>query len=141
MLRTPSAIKDWAKIATYSRIRMSKMDICALLTELDPRSAETGLRKAREYLRRFSFTEDRGEERKRTIARAEKNWGRFLSVGLDEDLTALASRPFQWLRLAGEIEIEDHHHPIEIVVYPLPGNRAGVSIDFSSSLYEAMYAF
>jgi len=122
------------------------MDTCLILTELDPVTFEAGFEKAKECLRRFSFTENRYSsedqiiEYKRTTARSVKNWNEFLKSGFQSDIAALTDRPHQWLRLSGDIEIEDNHHIIELFLYPISSTKAGVSITFSSSLYSALYS-
>jgi hypothetical protein len=122
------------------------MDTCLILIEQNPVTVEAGFKKAREYLRRFSFTENRYSsedqivEYKRTIARSAQNWSEFLKSGFHADMAALADRPYQWLRLAGDIEIEDNHHIIELFLYPISSTKAGVSIAFSSSVYDAIYS-
>lgn len=121
------------------------MDTCLILAEINPETVEVGFKKAEEYLRRFSFTENRYSsedqivEYKRTIERSVKNWSEFLKSGFSADLAALAVRPYQWLRLAGDIKIEDDRHFIELFLYPISGTKAGVSIAFSSSVYDAIY--
>ena len=121
------------------------METCLILTELIPETVEAGFKKAREYLRNYNFTENRYSsedeivEYKQIIARSEQNFSEFLKSG-QADLAALADRPYEWLRLEGEIEIEDHHYFIMLFIYPMSDTKAGVSITFSSNLYDAIYS-
>ena len=121
------------------------MDMCLVLAELDPAAVEAGFERAQEYLGRYSFTENRDSSEKqimeyqRSTARSEKNWHRFLESGLNEELAALLERPYQWRRLEGEIEIEDNRHVIQLFQYPVSKTKAGVSIFFDASMYDAIY--
>jgi hypothetical protein len=122
------------------------METCLILTELDPETVEAGFNKARECLRNYKFTENRYssedeiEKYKQRVARSEQSWSEILKSGFKADLAALLARPEQWIRLEGEIEIEDQHHFIEFFIYPTGSNKAGVSIAFSSSIYDAIYS-
>lgn len=117
------------------------MDICLVLAELDPKAIENGLKRAKEYLFRFSFIEDESEEYKSTISVAAQHWKEFAKTGFQGNLSMLARQPYQWMRLAGEIEIEDNNYGVELFLYPISGTVACVTISFSSTLYDAMYSF
>lgn len=117
------------------------MDMCVIFTELDPKFAEDRFKKAREYLRRFSFIEELNDDYKRAIANTAQNWSKFLKSGLNQAQGLLVDQPYQWLRLAGKIEIENSWYGIQFFLYPLSGAKAAMSIFFSSNLYDAIYSF
>ncbi len=121
------------------------MDTCLVLTAIDVASCESGLLKAREYLERFSFAESRYDDRdfqrdyEKTTAAARENWEAFTSEGFSA-VAASATSPHAWLRLTGELEIADRAHAIEFFAYPIAQGRAGISVTFGGSIYDAIYS-
>lgn len=123
------------------------MDTCLLLTQLSTVDAEYGLKKARECLERFSFTEHRYSSEaaiinyKKMIFRAEQHWKNFLENGLQADLATVIDRPHLWVRLEGEITIEDEYYSVELFLYPISNTKAGVSVVMESSIFDAIQRF
>jgi hypothetical protein len=118
------------------------MDTCLVLTEIDLAGGEDGLRKAKQFLRRFSFTEQQNEAYRETIGSNAQHWSEFLqTAGTREDLSGSLNEPFRWLRLAGGIEIEETDHSIQLFLYPVSRTSAAVSVLFSSTVYGAIYSF
>jgi hypothetical protein len=117
------------------------VDTCLNVSAFDLASADAGFKKAREYLRRFSLRENPSDEYKQVVDNSAQNWAEFLKTGLSKELAELLNRPYQWLRVQGEIEIESHHHGIELFTFPISQNKAGLSIALSSSVYDAIYSF
>lgn len=123
------------------------METCLVLTELDITSSEAGLKKAREYLRQFYLRENRYSSKdqivayKQSIANAEENWRRFKETVFDPSIVAMAREPYKWLRFAGDIEIENSLHSIQVFLYPVSETKSAVSITFNKSIYDAIYSF
>jgi hypothetical protein len=123
------------------------METCLVLTELDLKSIQAGLKKATEYLGQFAFMENRYSSRdqilayKRTIAKTEENWRKFVETGLTPSIVAGARNPYEWLRFSGDIEIEHKRVLIEFFLYPISETKAGVSVSFDSSIYDAIHSF
>lgn len=117
------------------------METYLILTDLDSASVEANAQKAREYLSRFGFTEDTSSEYKQTMETARLHFAEFLRAGMQEELLALMSRPYQWLRLAGTILIRGDTYGLELFTYPLNETKSAVSIAFPSTLYDAIYSF
>jgi hypothetical protein len=115
------------------------MDTCATITEVDRLSSEGGLKKARNDLRRFAFVEMKKDGYKKTVAASAQKWTDLLKVKLPKDLSELIKDPYEWLRLAGGIELGDEQHGIELFLYPLSDTKAAVSIGFDSTVYDALY--
>lgn len=101
--------------------------------------------KARKFLEQFSFHESRYDDEnfqrdyEATKAEAEKNWNDFMEKGFSA-VSRLASSPYAWLRFTGEVEIADRAHAVELFTYPIDGGRAGISIMFGESVYDAIYS-
>jgi len=121
------------------------MDTCLILTELDPAVCDAGLKKVKGYLQGYSFSEYRDASEadmlayQRGTSIAEGNWREFVKYGFSDFLAALPY--YAWRRMAGEIEIENRYHDVELYLYPVSASKAAVSVVFGSRIYEAIYSF
>jgi hypothetical protein len=64
-----------------------------------------------------------------------------METGLTPSIMAMTKEPYKWLRHAGEIQIENDHHLIEVFLYPISASKAGLSATFASSIYDAIHSF
>ncbi|NKI95265.1 hypothetical protein [Rhizobacter sp. SG703] len=122
------------------------MDTCLLTTGIPAANCDAAFARLRTYLAQYGFKERRyaSDEEfdayRHSLAECEARWQAFLESGMTTDVTESMQEPYQWLRAAGDIDIEGRLHLVDLFVHPTGPREAALSVLFDASIWDALHS-